>query len=739
MNRKVLYVTAMLALMAATAKAQFVVEKNNGEKTTINGNSLTFSQNGAADEWTIGGTDISEVKSLSLMPLSERLENYNPPAYGDYYRNISAWEQRDEWNLANVHDPSVVKADDGYYYMYTTDASFGNAHYGHGHFMCRRSKDLVNWEFMGATMPSLPAWVEPKLNEIRTAMGLGPSPADFSDDTQFGFWAPCVRRVDKGLYRMYYAITCPGTIDGDGTWTERAFIGMMETATPEDVNSWVDKGYVVTNASDRGLNYHVKADNWSNCYFKWNAIDPSYIITPEGEHWLIYGSWHSGFAALQLDPATGMPQKEQGLPWGDDISAYGQLVSTRQMGNRWQASEAPEVVYHDGYYYLFMAYDELSVAYNTRVVRSRNITGPYVGIDGTDVTNRGGDAYPILTHPYKFTQGTGWVGISHCAVFNDGEGNWFYASQGRLPANTYNDAYSNAIMMGHVRRIIWTEEGWPVVLPERYGAVPQTTISEEEIVGQWENIELNYAYQHQDASTAVTLNADHTVSGAPMDGQEWEFDSQKNILTIGGKKLYVAREADWETTPRKATLVYAGLNGKQTLWGKKLQKQETYGSEDNSNAFWADFTPYMTSTSGECTFHYSFTNYTDKAENWDNWLLVITNGKERDASGYKEYAVIRADAYGWGDFANDAQREAGMANDYDWDTFKSDMDGAEVDLTVSIKGGKMDMKAVTTTTNGKTYTYTYTVSGLPSGAKGAFLTMEKAHLVLNTDGCYMTE
>ena len=147
----------------------------------------------------------------------------------------------------------------------------------------------------------------------------------------------------------------------------------------------------------------------------------------------------------------------------------------------------------------------------------------------------------------------------------------------------------------------------------------------------------------------------------------------------------------------------------------------------------------MTSTSGECTFHYSFTNYTDKAENWDNWLLVITNGKERDASGYKEYAVIRADAYGWGDFANDAQREAGMANDYDWDTFKSDMDGAEVDLTVSIKGGKMDMKAVTTTTNGKTYTYTYTVSGLPSGTKGAFLTMEKAHLVLNTDGCYMTE
>lgn len=739
MRAKTMIMAAAMTCSAAAVHAQFVAEKTDGERIAISGNSLTFTQNGDADEWTVGGTDISELRSLTLTPIGERLENYTAPAYGDYYRDISGWDRRDEWNLANVHDPSVVKADDGYYYMYTTDASFGNAHTGHGHFMCRRSRDLVEWEFMGTTMPSLPAWVEPKLNEIRAAMGLGPSTADFTDDTQFGFWAPCVRRVSKGLYRMYYAITCPGTIDGDGTWTERAFIGMMETATPDDVDSWEDKGYVVTNASDRGLNYNVKADDWANCYFKWNAIDPSYIITPEGEHWLIYGSWHSGFAALQLDPQSGMPLKEQGQPWGDDISAYGQLVSTRQMGNRWQASEAPEVVYHDGYYYLFMAYDELSVAYNTRVVRSRNITGPYVGIDGTDVTNRGGDAYPILTHPYRFSEGTGWVGISHCAVFDDGNGNWFYASQGRLPANTYNDAYSNAIMMGHVRRIVWTEDGWPLVLPERYGAVPQAPISEEELVGQWENIALNYGYQHQDVATAVTLRADHTVSGAPFGGKEWSFDAATGVLTVGDVKLYVCREADWETTPRTATLVYAGLDGSRTLWGKKSQAQTTYGATDNSDAFWTSFSPYLNSTSGNCTFHYSFTNYTDEGENWNNWLVVITNGGERGASGYTEYAVLRADAYGWGTYATDEQRAAGMASDYDWDTFKADMNGAKVDLTISIKDGKMDMTALTTTTAGKTYTYTYTVSGLPSGAKGAFLTMEKAHLVLDNNGCNVTD
>ena len=45
--------------------------------------------------------------------------------------------------------------------------------------------------------------------------------------------------------------------------------------------------------------------DWANCYFKFNAIDPAYIITPSDEHWLIYGSWHSGFAAARLAPTLG--------------------------------------------------------------------------------------------------------------------------------------------------------------------------------------------------------------------------------------------------------------------------------------------------------------------------------------------------------------------------------------------------------------------------------------------------
>lgn len=502
------------------------------------------------------------------------LDDYEAPQYEDNYTGIADWEQRDQWNLANVHDPTVMRADDGYYYMYQTDASYGNAHDGHGHFHARRSKNLIDWEYLGATMAEVPSWIKTRLNETRAIQGLDPI-----DNPSYGYWAPVARKVASGKYRMYYSIVIDNYIrtgaqnteaNFDNSWTERAFIGLMETTDPAS-NVWEDKGFVVCSSSDKGMNDWGRSSlsDW-NAYFKWNTIDPTYIINNEGEHWLVYGSWHSGIVALQVNADTGKPLGELGVPWDiPETSAYGKRIYTRGT-SRWQGSEAPEIVYNSetGYYYLFLAYDRLDVHYNTRVARSQSITGPYYDINDSDITTAQ-EVLPVVTHPYKFYNNYGWVGISHCAIFDDGNGNWYYASQGRLPENVSGINASNAVMMGHVRSIRWTENGWPLVMPERYGAVPQTTITESELVGYWEHIDLSYSYGNQKAASIMTLAEDHTITAGTWQGASWSFDEEKQILTVNGVQLYLQRETDWEANPRTHTIVYAGYTAETTFWGKR--------------------------------------------------------------------------------------------------------------------------------------------------------------------------
>lgn len=522
------------------------------------------------------------------------------PDYEDDYSKIAGWDKRNEWNLANVHDPSVEYWD-GWYYMYCTDASYGNEHLKATtgrHFPGKRSRDLINWKYIPGPMNEAPDWVADSVNSIRSRMNLG---AIAKKDMQFGFWAPVVRKVTvngQDRLRMYYSIVVdnyiksgkPASAAFDGSWTERAFIGMCESTDPASAK-WEDKGFVTCSSTDRGRDGWTRksANDWSG-YFFYNAIDPTYIVAHDGKHWLIHGSWHSGFALLEVDPATGKPVNKLGEPWADNVAdltaRYGKHIGTRKRNDRWQGSEGAEIIYKDGYYYLFLAYDGLSVPYNTRVVRSANIEGPYTDITGKDFSSGAGDTYPIVTHPYKFKDGYGWVGISHCCVFKEnGSDRWFYISQGRLPEKVGGNMFSNAIMMGHVRQIVWCPASkdapndlWPIALPERYGGVPASAgkITKSSLIGKWELINLEYRYSQQDVpfDNYLELKSNGTLTGAKTG--TWTYDENKKWLTLSTDKeeliVCVEREVDWEASPRKATIVFAGTaaNLNATWWGKKI-------------------------------------------------------------------------------------------------------------------------------------------------------------------------
>ena len=182
------------------------------------------------------------------------------------------------------------------------------------------------------------------------------------------------------------------------------------------------------------------------------------------------------------------------------------------------------------------------------------------------------------------------------------DGDWFYASQGRLPENAGGNAHSNAIMMGHVRKILWCPNGtdtadlWPIASPERYANIENkdADITESDIAGTWEHINLVQRNKPgndvMDVSEYVYFNEDKTVSGA-FDGT-WKLDSVNKYLTVtlGSTKpngisdsqiiLVLDRELDWESAvdnnKRVATVVYAGISSAKvnssptTFWGKRV-------------------------------------------------------------------------------------------------------------------------------------------------------------------------
>ncbi len=158
----------------------------------------------------------------------------------------------------------------------------------------------------------------------------------------------------------------------------------------------------------------------------------------------------------------------------------------------------------------------------------------------------------------------------------------------------------------------------------------------------------------------------------------------------------------------------------------------TVGPEDNVAPFWSVWSPYLNLT-GDGTIHYEFYNYTAGNQNWENWVLVFTNGKERGADGYAEYSVYRADAYGWGDKYNGDV----IKHDYNWDTFTSDMQGAFVTVDITRTGGSVEFTAVTNTEAGATYNYSASFEGVDTEELGTFFTLENGHLVFNGDATFV--
>lgn len=272
-----------------------------------------------------------------------------------------------------------------------------------GSLSIRSSTNGLQWSSAGRVFSAVPSWV-------LTTLGASAS--------GFELWAPDVSFF-ACKYHVYYA----GSSFGSNT----SVIGLATSPTLDPSSpgyAWTDQGLVVQSKSSDSF----------------NAIDPNIAFDEEGTPWLSFGSFWDGIKMRRIDPATGKPSTS-------DTTLYA-LASRRGTGD---AIEAPAIVSHNGYYYLFVSFDACckgtSSTYRTMVGRASKITGPYTDKAGASMTK--GAAEELLESSGRY------IGPGGGTAFKNGS-DYYYAFH-------YYDGDNNGASKLQIRPITWTSDDWPTL------------------------------------------------------------------------------------------------------------------------------------------------------------------------------------------------------------------------------------------------------------------------------------
>ena len=232
-----------------------------------------------------------------------------------------------------------------------------------------------------------------------------------------GVWAPDIIQVGDQFY-LYYAVSFWGSFQS------AVALATSPTLDPKDPGyKWTDRGVVVSSDGVEDL----------------NAIDPGVIQAPDGTLWLCYGSYHGTIDLVQLDPKTGLR-----------ISAKSPVSI---IANR---SEASDLIFHDGYYFLFVNHDSCcrgaNSEYNIRVGRARAITGPYLDQHGDPLTKGAGSLF-LAAHDHRIGPGHFGRLLDYDAAGDGAE---------RFSVHYEADTTRGGRSVLDIRPLLWSADDWPV-------------------------------------------------------------------------------------------------------------------------------------------------------------------------------------------------------------------------------------------------------------------------------------
>ncbi|HMH15152.1 MAG TPA: arabinan endo-1,5-alpha-L-arabinosidase [Edaphobacter sp.] len=306
-------------------------------------------------------------------------------------------------DVDGTHDPSIMKEGKTWYVFATGKAPGG------GQFAVRCSDDLEHWKLCGHVFDTIPAWIlerSPGTKEL---------------------WAPDISYVNHE-YRLYYAYSLFGkNTSGIALATNKT----LDPASPDF--KWVDNGLVLESKEE---------DNF-------NAIDPNFVFDGKGGGWLAFGSFWDGIKMRRLND-TGLLSETDSTIYSLARRAKPAEATPAPAGlpPNWEAIEAPFIVRHDGYFYLFTSWDlccrGLKSTYRTMVGRSKSITGPYMDANGRGLADGGGTEVLVAN--------SRWLGPGGGSIFSNPQ------NQDLIIFHAYDSKTGKPSMQ--LSTIDWME-GWP--------------------------------------------------------------------------------------------------------------------------------------------------------------------------------------------------------------------------------------------------------------------------------------
>jgi arabinan endo-1,5-alpha-L-arabinosidase len=285
-------------------------------------------------------------------------------------------------------DPIVIRgqqAGDTTWYMYcTTDPLNDEDLDATGNLVFHKvpmmtSEDLVHWTYVGDAFQTLPDWADPSA----------------------ALWAPDV--VYSKTFDQYYMFTVvtDTTAAGGGSADPNCHsdnaIGVATSDSPTGPWTFSDQPVVAPRSAGEG------------CNFFW-TFDPDVLGDAIGtQSFLYYGSYFGGIYGTRLTLT--------------EDGAVADVAGAKQVAidNKY---EGANVVFRDGFYYLFVSATNCCngalTGYSVFVGRSRSPLGPFVDREGNSLLDVQAGGTPVIS-----MNGNRWVGTGHNTVFQDAAGDWW--------------------------------------------------------------------------------------------------------------------------------------------------------------------------------------------------------------------------------------------------------------------------------------------------------------------------